>query len=659
MDNCEHVLESVRAMVPLMLREAPRLRVVTTSREPLAVEGELLRPVAPLSVPGPATPAAQLPADGSVSLLLERARAADPDFTVTDDNAAAVADLCRLMEGVPLAIELAAAKLRALTVEQVVERFGRRVASLGAPDAAPGSRHRSLRAMVDWSHQLCPRTAQILWRRLSVFPATFDLDLAEAVCAFGELRPDDVVDSVERLVGQSILLAEREGGTMRYRMLAPVREIAAEHVEQAAEADELRRRHRDVMLGRAQWILDRWSGPQQDVLHERMRLEHEDHVAAVRWSLSAPGEERTALRLLARLRYHWLSGEFLADGRRRMEAALTAVTAPSPERAEGVWVLIWIALIQGDRRCGARWLTELADLAEELGDPGTKVHVVHWGALLALFNGDTETAVDGFRTAVEGHRAQGHRDLEFTARYMLAAALACAGRASEALEVSRGTVALCETNGERSAHAFSLWAAGLAQWTSGDLEEAERSARAALRVQLSFEGAGVALNTELLAWVAHDRGEVDHAAALCEAARRVWRSLGTSIAAFGPHLAEFAQRHSAHRPDPPSPVDDALRVAPGCLQDVIDLALGAEKRGGGTRRPETVEPLTKREFEVAALIESGLSNREIAHRLVIAKRTADGHVERILAKLGFASRAQVAAWMARHAQLTGHAGETG
>jgi len=379
MDNCEHVLESVRAVVPLMLREAPRLRVVATSREPLAVEGEVLRPVAPLSVPGPATPAAQLPADGSVSLLLERARAADPDFTVTDDNAAAVADLCRLMEGVPLAIELAAAKLRALTVEQVVERFGRRVASLVAPDAAPGSRHRSLRAMVDWSHQLCPRTAQILWRRLSVFPAAFDLDLAEAVCAFGELRPDDVVDSVERLVGQSILLAERAGGTMRYRMLAPVREIAAEHVEQAAEADALRRRHRDVMLGRAQWILDRWSGPQQDVLHERMRLEHEDHVAAVRWSLSAPGEERTALRLLARLRYHWLSGEFLADGRRRMEAALTAVTAPSPERAEGVWVLIWIALIQGDRRCGARWLTELADLAEELGDPGTKVHVVHWG----------------------------------------------------------------------------------------------------------------------------------------------------------------------------------------------------------------------------------------------------------------------------------------
>lgn len=660
LDNCEHVLDSVRAAVPVMLREAPQLRVVATSREPLGVEGEVLRPVLPLSVPEPATPAAQLIADGSVSLLAERARAVDPEFDVTEDNAEAVVELCRLLEGVPLAIELAAAKLRALTVEQVVERFGRRLASLTAPDAESRPRHGSLRAMVDWSYQLCPRTAQILWRRLSVFPATFDLELAEEVCAFGELHPDDVVDSIERLVGQSILLAERDVGTMRYRLLAPVREIAAENAEQAGEADELRRRHRDVMLRRAQWVLDQWCGPQQEALLERMRLEHADHVAAVQWSLSTPGEERAALRLMARLRYHWLSGGFLADGRTRMEAALAAVTAPSPERAEGVWVMIWIALIQGDHHSAARWLSTFADLAEELDDPGVKLRVTHWGALWALFTGDADTAVQGLRTAVDGHRDRGDRELELAARYMLATALACAGRAAEAAEISRSTVALCETYGDRSGRAFSLWAAGLAEWTLGHLEEAERSARAALRIQLPSEGIGVALCTDLLAWVAYDRGEVDRAAALCEAARRVWRSLGTSIDAFGPQVSEFAERHCAHRPDLPSSGGGELSVPLWRLRDVIDLALGAEGSTALARRADATEPLTRRELEVAALIESGLSNREIAHRLVIAKRTADGHVERILAKLGFTSRAQIAAWMARRrAQFAGRTGGIG
>ncbi|PBC77057.1 putative ATPase [Streptomyces sp. TLI_235] len=660
LDNCEHVLESVRALVPVMLREAPQLRVVASSREPLGVEGEVLRPLAPLSVPDPATPAEQLLADGSVSLLLERARAVDPDFNVTDDNAAAVVDLCRLLEGVPLAIELAAAKLRALTVEQVVARFGRRLASLAAPDAVSGSRHRSLRAMVDWSHQLCPQTAQLLWRRLSVFPASFDLDLAEAVCAFGDLRPDDVVDSIERLVGQSILLAEREAGTMRYRLLAPVREIAAEHAEQAGEADELRHRHRDVMLRRAQSVLEQWCGPQQEALLERMRLEHADYVAAVQWSLSTPGEEPGALRLMARLRYHWLSGGFLADGRTRMEAALTAVTALSRERAEAMWVMIWIALIQGDHRSAARWLSTLADIAEELDDPGVKLHVTHWGALWALFTGDADTAVQGLRTAVDGHRDDGDRELELTARYMLVTALACAGRAAEAVEISRSTVALCETYRERSARAFSLWAAGLAEWTLDHLDEAERSARAALRGQLSSQGIGVALCTDLLAWVAYDRGEMDRAAALGEAAQRVWRSLGTSIAALGPLVSEFAEGHSAHPSDLPTPEPEEPTVALRSLQDVIDLALGTGESTAVVKRAEVTEPLSKRELEVAALIEVGLSNREIAQGLVIAKRTADGHVERILAKLGFTSRAQVAAWMARRrAQSAGRTGGIG
>ena len=149
LDNCEHVLSSVRATLPVMLAGAPQLRVIATSREPLGITGEVLRPVLPLSVPEAGAPAQQLIADGSVSLLVDRARAVDPDFVITDDNAAGVAQLCRTLEGIPLAIELAAAKLRVLTVEQVVQRFGQRLTSLGASTGASASRQQSLRSMVD------------------------------------------------------------------------------------------------------------------------------------------------------------------------------------------------------------------------------------------------------------------------------------------------------------------------------------------------------------------------------------------------------------------------------------------------------------------------------------------------------------------------------
>ena len=653
LDNCEHVLGSVRATLPMILHGAPQLRVVATSREALGIAGEVLRPVPPLSVPEPGTPADQLGADGSVSLLVERAYAVDPDFELTDDNAAAVGQLCRLLEGLPLAIELAAAKLRALTVEQVVERFGRRLTSLTAAGTPAAARHRSLRSMVDWSYELCPTTSQVLWRRLSVFPATFDLELAESVCAFGELRPDDVMDAIERLVAQSILSTTRGADTMRYRLPAAIREVAADLADQADESAELQQRHRDSMLWRAEEMLRHWCGPGQDVLIERMSLDHASHVAALNWSSSTPGEEQTGLHLLASLRYQYLVGGQLAEGRRRMDAMLAAVSAPTRERGECLWVATWIALLQGDHHRAHQLLDEVSALARNLDDPELNAHVHHWGALLATFSGDMNSAVSDFQIAVDGHREQGNRYLELTARYMLACALAVDGQANRALEISTETAALCQQYGERSARAYTDWAAGIAYWTLGRLDEAERSAFQVLTTQRSMgDGIAVALATTLCSWIADSRGDADRAADLMAAAGYVWRSFGTSFKAFGPHLSAFAAGHRLSESDRPR--DDRTRASAKFhrLDDVIDFALGRDDSRRGGRRADSA-PLSKREFEVAALIEKGLSNREIAERLVIAKRTADGHVERILAKLGFSSRAQVAAWMARRATPAG------
>ncbi|RHW26201.1 LuxR family transcriptional regulator [Nocardioides immobilis] len=647
LDNCEHVLASVRAVLPLLLREVPQLRVVATSREPLAVEGEVLRPVRPLTAPEPGTPVAQLVIDGSVSLLIDRARAVDPAFDVTEENAEAVIALCRLLEGVPLAIELAAAKFRALTVEQVVDRFASRLTSLSAPGALASSRHRSLGAMVEWSYELCSAEAQVLWRRLSVFPAGFDLDLAEAVCCFGELAPVDVVDTIERLVGQSILLADRNAGVMRYRLLVPLREVAAELADNAGETTQLERRHRDVMVRRSEEMLDRWSGPRQDALISRMRQDHASYVAAIQWSEATSGEQETGLRLLGRLRYYWLGRGALAEGRTRLESMLVAAPEPSRARAECVWVVTWIALLQGDHDAAAARLTDLRSLAAELNDRSLDVHVRHWSGLLAMFTGDPANAVSGLQAAVEGHRAFADSFLELTARYMLATALVCADRPGDALAMSRETIELCEQCGDQTARAYAVWAAAVAEWRLGRLDEAEQRACEALQLQRALsDGICVALSTNLLGCIAHDRRQRRRALSLALAAGRIWRSLGTSLEAFGPQLAELGQLHT---PSLPSTAEleglPAFGKLPD-LEDVIDLGLGIAP--GSTKGQRAyAEVLTKREIEVAAMIERGLSNREIAERLVIAKRTVDGHVERILAKLGFTSRAQVAAWMSR------------
>jgi predicted ATPase/DNA-binding CsgD family transcriptional regulator len=648
LDNCEHVLSSVRATLPILMQGAPRLRVVATSREPLGIAGEILRPVLPLSVPEPGTAAEHLIADGSVSLLVERAYAVDPHFELTDDNAVAVVQMCRLLEGLPLAIELAAAKLRALTVEQVVERFGRRLTSLTAAGTPCASRHQSLRSMVDWSYELCPKTAQVLWRRLSVFSATFDLELAESICAFDELRPDDVLDSIERLVAQSILSTGRGANTMRYRLPAAIREVAADLAEEADETAELQHRHRDAMLRRAQEVLRRWYGPHQDVLIEQMSLDHAGYVAALQWSATTAGEQQTALMLLASLRYHYLVGGRLAEGRMRMEAMLAAIAEPSPMRGECLWVATWMALLQGDQSGAERLLNELSVLASELGSPRLATHLHQGVAMFATASGDIDSAIHGFQAAVHGHRAQGNPYLEITARYLLACSLAIGGHAQQALRMSSETAALCDQCGERNARAFTDYAAGIAYWTLGQLDAAEQSAHQVLKTQRAMgDGVAIALAIVLCSWIAHDRRQLGRATGLSMAAGYVWRSLGTSLAAFGPRLSAFAEEHGPPSLQPPRADHGSIAQRFGNLDEVIDFVLRPEQGRSRTRCENS--PLTKREHEVAVLIESGLSNREIAQRLVIAKRTADGHVERILAKLGFSSRAQVAAWMARRA----------
>ena len=334
-DNCEHVLEATADLLARLLEAVEGLSVLATSREPLGLPGEQIYPLGPLALPVAERRSDPIAVDASeaVRLLTERARAFTPHFAVTDDNRAAVVQLCERLDGMPLAIELATARLRTLSVEQVLDRLDERFSLLTGGTRAALPRHRTLRDLVDWSHDLCTADERLLWARLSVFPGTFDLAAVEAVCADEQLPAAGLLDVLDRLVAKSIVTAEPGGATMRYRLLVTMREYAAHRLEELGERTATKHRHRDHYLAQAAVMVRDWCGPLQPERLAAMRRDHANLVAALEWSIGTPGQEREAALLGSLLRYHWIAGGHLSDGRRWLERILTLDTRPTPEPA--------------------------------------------------------------------------------------------------------------------------------------------------------------------------------------------------------------------------------------------------------------------------------------------------------------------------------------
>ncbi len=647
LDNCEHLMPSLRILIPEILREAPGVKIMATSRESLGVAGEALHHVLPLEVPEFGLTIPQLTANPSVALLLDRARAIDSSVELTEDNKSDFVALCRLLDGIPLALELAAVKLRVLGVDQVVTRFGFHLTALAAPPGATTDvRHRSMRAMVEWSYRLCTPETQALWRRISVCSSDFDIELIESMSETAEFGLPDLLGLVESLVSQSILLTERDAGGMRYRLPAPLRGYGLELAESAGEITTFTRDHREALSRRADQVFQGWCSDRQRTLLRQMRLDHPGYVAAIEWSLITPGEQAAGLRLVARLRWHWLSGGLLAEGRIRSDAALACVAEPGKDRAHCLFANVWIALIQGDPGASATYLADLTTVAHRLADPRVDVDVVQGNAMLALFTGDISGAIDGLQRAAHRYESISERYMQLTAGYLLASAHVLSGNPRRALTVSEEVVRLSEASGEGSARSYALWVRGLSQWQVQSLDEAQRSVDAALAIQAELlDSICTALCMHLSACIAFDRGDVDRASELSGVADRTWFALGTSLEAFGAPLADLLRARI--------PLEDRLDApavaAPfgASRPPTENLARVMRTRGLAVPSP-VVQILTKREAEVAALVKDGLSNRDIAARLTISKRTADGHVERILAKLDLTSRHQVAGWLARN-----------
>jgi DNA-binding CsgD family transcriptional regulator/tetratricopeptide (TPR) repeat protein len=470
------------------------------------------------------------------------------------------------------------------------------------------------------------------------------------------LRADDVLEAVAGLVDKSVLSREPGPGGVRYRLLDTLRQYGLEQLRRdAGEEEAARRRQRDWMLRRAEECERGWFGPGQPETVARLRADRDNLRAALDFSLSTPGEALAALRLAGTLWFYWHACGASREGLYWLDRALTAAPEPTRERARGLWVAGLLTAATRDFPRGHRHATEALALARALGDTAEGAHAEYVIGVIRLFGGDLPGALRHFETTVARGPVPGqHLSLVGLDQVELACALGFLGEAERAVEVCEQALTLCERHGEQWVRSYVLRMLALAHTVHGDWSRAERHAREALRLKLAVHDViGIALTLDLLASVAAARDAHRHAALLLGGADRVWADIDTGR--WGAHVLTSVRRDSEERAARALGREAFERAhRRGAALGLAELAGHALQEPG---RPHLSEPavppphddtvvrLTRRETEVARLVAEGLANQQIADRLVIARRTAEGHVERILSKLGFSNRSQIAAWM--------------
>ena len=653
LDNCEHLVDAAAKLADLLLLRAAGLRVLATSREALTIDGEMVLAVPPLPVPEAGQPltAAELGVCPAVRLFAERAAQVVPGFAVTEANQAAVAGICRRLDGLPLALELAAARLPVLSPEQVDARLGDRLGLLTRGGRVRLARQQTLRASIGWSYELCSRAERLLWARLSVFAGGFELDAAEGICADDRLAAGRVLDLLAALAGKSILTAAHRAGVARYRLPEPLREFGQERLQESGEYTALRRRHRDWHEQLARRADTGWLSPQMTEA-ARLSREHANVAAAQDFCQAEPGEAEAGLRIALHvwLLYYWNAGH-ASEGRYRLGQVLARAGEPTIWRARGLLLAGFLAAISGDRGAARPLLAQGTGLAGQLDDPATRAFAAFCAGNICLFTGDLQQAIAHCEDGLAVLPAAAGGRLRALLLTCLAVSAGLARDEQRVVACHRELAALTEASGEfsrRWSSAYSLWALGVAAWRRGDLDRAAGLHQQGLRLRRD-DRMGTTFSVEALAWIAASQRQHERAAVLLGAAAGLLRSMGTTLDGYQPlagfqrdcerqarqALGEAAFRAAWHR-GLDLPTEDAVAYA---LQQPPDKPPALAASGPAA-------PLTRRELQVARLVTGGRSNKEIAAELVIAQRTAEGHVERILAKLGFTSRAQVAAWVA-------------
>ncbi|MEO3806587.1 LuxR C-terminal-related transcriptional regulator [Nonomuraea sp. B1E8] len=649
LDNCEHLLEECAVLATTLVRSAPELRILATSREALGIAGERVLAVPTLSLPDSEDPRSHAWTRGeAVQLFAERAAAVLPGFEVTENNRTMVEGICRRLDGLPLAIELAAVRLRTLSPEQLMARLENRFQLLTTGPRATLPRQRTLRALVDWSHGLCTEPEQLLWARASVFTGGLDLEAAEAVCSGDGIAREQVLDLVTGLVDKSVLVREESPTGMRYRMLETIREYGREQLLASGQEATLRRRHRDHYRDLAAQARAEAFGPYQLEWFARLRAEHANLRQALDYCCAVPEEAETGLSMATDLVQHWKTGDYLREGRDRLDHGLAAITEPSELRGRAMVVNAWLANTQADLVTAESMVRQAREVGEQLGLEAVLAYAALYSGTIAMYRGNGESAVAHYEEAVARHRTTGDPMGLTRALVRLCLARALLGDISSAVAAGEECVAICEAHGDRWVRAYAMTVLGVPLWLQGDAERATALERESLRFQHSIDDVlGSRFNIAVLAWIAADQGQHRRAATLLGIVRSLERTVHIVPFRYRQFLRRHEECESCVREALGKPAFEAAvkRGAGLSYDEKIFFALGESDHANEPPGEEASwSPLTRREAEIARLVAQGMSNKEIAAALVIAQRTAEGHVEHILNKLGFNSRTQIALW---------------
>jgi predicted ATPase/DNA-binding CsgD family transcriptional regulator len=706
-DNCEHLIEAAARLVDVLLDSCPRMRILATSREALGVEGEARWLVPPLSAPEPqeGTPSSeQLEAYESVRLFVERARGRVPNFSLSPENAPAVAEICGRLEGIPLALELAAARVGTLSLEQIAARLEGSLELLTHGGRTSVPRQRTLMGALEWSYNLLSADEKELFGRLSVFAGGWTLEASEAVGAGGGVEEGEVLDLLWGLVEKSLVIVRGSApGGARYRLLEPVRQYALDKLEQSDEAEEARRWHAEFFLGLAEETETEMRGPEQATWLDSLEAEHDNLRAALSWALER-GEPELGLHLAVAFWWFWEARGYFDEGRRWLEQALAKGSRASSARAKALDGVGHLALNLGnvDRAVAAaeEGLKLRAQVELEASVAASLLRIL---GIKAEIRGDYERAIELARESLALGREAEDRLTVVWSLLNLGRVSSAQGDHERAAQLYEEGLALCRESGYTTPLPDFLSSLGYEFMLQGDQERATtliEEATALVRRQGQRRRPGGPVKGPLvkLGWAALLLGDRERAKTWYEEHLRLSQELGNKLIAtesleglactvgtkgeaeraarlFG---AAQALREAVGYRQPPGeravqePYLVAARSRVGQtweaalavgramgLEQAIDYALSEEpsittlpsaheQPPSSSPLPEHPAGLTSREVEVLGLVATGMTNAQVAQRLFISPRTVQRHLNSVFHKLGVGSRAAATRFAVEH-----------
>jgi predicted ATPase/DNA-binding CsgD family transcriptional regulator len=644
-DNCEHLTEAAARVVARLLAACPRLVVLATSRERLNLDGEVVWRLSPLALPQTGDAFAVASAAEAVRLFVDRARNVSPGFDIRPDNLPAIVAICRRLDGMPLAIELAAARASTLSPAEIMARLDDRLRLLTGGPRDADARHRTLRATIDWSYQLLDPSERTLLQRLSIFAGPVRADAVAQVCGEAPLAPADVTDGLQKLADKSMLQVEPgiAGGT-RYRLLETIRDYAAGKLAATGDETDVRELHLAFYTRLAEEAFEAR-------MHRGAMAEHQrlwDEMADVRAALDlAKRDIDTEVGLLGNLRKLWWIFA-PQEGLRRLFGALSGTTFKPTRRYVGaLWSLQALVGQSGHQEKSLLSPQQLTELAREAGEES----LVAAGYLGIAYTSerigrDLDTAREYMEKAVA----------EFT-RFGNLPDLSMALASIGGVELQRGNIDAARPWVQRALDVAieaeddhgavgAQYTFGWLEFLSGAIEAAQRRFIAALDLVTESDALSVAQQVEGIA-VAGMAADPRRAVKLFGAASKLREEVETPVQLPWSIWLEPAMAEA--RAALPERIADKAWESGRAMSPAELLALAREASGGASGKgARSAGGLSKRELEVARLVASGMTSRAIAERLFLSERTVESHLEHILTKLGFSSRAQVAGWVAEH-----------